>query len=112
MMNYNSAEQGLGDDFGNAFNDKNVRMGKFVYYQMFVFFHLCQHCSPFTGFIRKVYGILSVQLLITFGFVCALSARYYFLYYIFHSFNNISFLFSDGMRDWTKQNTWLLWVSM
>ncbi|KPM04572.1 lifeguard-like protein [Sarcoptes scabiei] len=45
------------------------------------------------GFIRKVYGILSIQLAITFGFVFALSG-------------------SDTARNWTRQNSWLLFVAL
>ncbi|KAH9404623.1 hypothetical protein TYRP_000449 [Tyrophagus putrescentiae] len=68
---YNSAETGTyGQDGFDAFSSKTVRL----------------------GFIRKVYGILSVQLLITLGFVCAFSL-------------------SDGARKWTRQNQWLFWVA-
>jgi len=67
---YNSAEEGqYGTEF-DAFSNKNVRM----------------------GFIRKVYGILSVQLLITLGFVC-------------------TFSLSQETRQWTARNTWLFWLA-
>ena len=67
---YNAAEAGqYGNDF-DAFGSKTVRM----------------------GFIRKVYGILSVQLLITLGFVCVLSL-------------------SEESRKWTRQNQWLFWLA-
>lgn len=70
---YNSAENGEYDSAATygAFSDKNIRQ----------------------GFIRKVYGILSVQLVITFGFVALLSA-------------------SEDSRKWTRSNMWLMWVAL
>lgn len=69
-MNYNS-ESGLGPEF-DTFADKNVRLGKFLEDKVVI---VSLIWFTMLGFIRKVYGILSVQLLLTFGFVCALSAR-------------------------------------
>ncbi len=56
-----------GEGLGRSFNEKAVRL----------------------AFIRKVYGILSVQLLITFGFICI-------------------FAIPDSVRKWSQQNTWVL----
>ncbi|XP_046920356.1 glutamate NMDA receptor-associated protein 1 lifeguard isoform X2 [Dermatophagoides farinae] len=63
-------EAGFGDQF-EGFSSKAVRL----------------------GFIRKVYGILSVQLAITFGFVFAISG-------------------SDKAQEWTRQNSWLMFVAL
>lgn len=70
--NYNP-EAGYGDaaNFENAFSSKAIRM----------------------GFIRKVYGILSVQLAITFGFVLALAGN-------------------ESAKQWTQRNSWLLFVAL
>lgn len=45
------------------------------------------------GFIRKVYLILMMQLLITFGFVCI-------------------FTFSKATQDWVQKNPALLWIAL
>ncbi|XP_027203900.1 glutamate NMDA receptor-associated protein 1 lifeguard isoform X1 [Dermatophagoides pteronyssinus] len=63
-------EAGLADQF-DGFGSKAVRL----------------------GFIRKVYGILSVQLAITFGFVVALSAN-------------------EKAVQWTRQNSWIMFVAL
>jgi FtsH-binding integral membrane protein len=74
---YSAAESGQygtdqydGEGFGGSFGAKAVRL----------------------AFIRKVYGILSVQLLISFGFICV-------------------FAIPEGMRQWSHQNLWVLWVA-
>jgi len=72
---YSAAESGQygyegTDGFGSNFGAKAVRL----------------------AFIRKVYGILSVQLLITFGFICI-------------------FAVPQPVREWSQANTWLLWVA-
>ena len=45
------------------------------------------------SFIRKVYSILTVQLLLTAGL------------------SSLSF-FSDGYRNWIQSNSWMMWVSL
>lgn len=62
-----SPEDGQGIDFDNAFSDKKVRQ----------------------GFIRKVYSILSIQLLISFGSV-------------------LLFTHNDDLRMFAKQNAWIV----
>lgn len=80
MYNYNvgAAEQGqygaTDDAFSSAFSAKAIRMGMLIIIYRFRLL-IIRFVSFRTGFIRKVYGILSVQLLITFGFVAAFSAR-------------------------------------
>jgi len=68
------AQSGYGDgyDGGNmgAFGSKSVRM----------------------AFIRKVYGLLSIQLTISVGFIAV-------------------FVFSDGMKGFARANSWLVWVA-
>jgi FtsH-binding integral membrane protein len=73
---YSAAESGQygdgyeGQGFGTSFGTKALRL----------------------AFIRKVYGILSVQLLITFGFICI-------------------FAIPDSVRDWSRENTWIIFVA-
>ena len=75
---YNEAEEGTyGTDF-DAFSNKSVRHGSLPHHPN----HLTNHpnhltsiFSTHTGFIRKVYGILSVQVIFPLGYVIALSAR-------------------------------------
>lgn len=70
---YNSAEAGTyGQDGFDAFSSKTVRLGESFLKPVFAG---ATNSFCFLGFIRKVYGILSVQLLITLGFVCAFSLR-------------------------------------
>lgn len=45
------------------------------------------------GFIRKVYGILSIQLLVTSAFIAL-------------------FVLHEGVKMWTYRNSWTLWVAM
>ncbi|OTF73177.1 hypothetical protein BLA29_001265 [Euroglyphus maynei] len=63
-------EAGYGDQF-EGFGSKAVRL----------------------GFIRKVYGILSVQLTITFGFVLAIATN-------------------ESASRWTRENSWLMFVAL
>ncbi|CAG2106005.1 unnamed protein product, partial [Medioppia subpectinata] len=74
---YSAAENGQygadtyeGEGFGSSFGTKAIRL----------------------AFIRKVYGILSVQLLVSFGFICV-------------------FAIPDGMRKWSQENIWVLWLA-
>ncbi|CAG2171460.1 unnamed protein product [Oppiella nova] len=67
---YGAGDAYEGQGFGTSFSTKAIRL----------------------AFIRKVYGILSVQLLISFGFICV-------------------FAIPDGMRQWSRENIWVLWVS-
>jgi FtsH-binding integral membrane protein len=45
------------------------------------------------GFIRKVYSILMVQLLVSVGFICL-------------------FMFHEGVKNWTRRNMWFYLVAM
>ncbi|CAG7825552.1 unnamed protein product [Allacma fusca] len=45
------------------------------------------------GFIRKVYSILMIQLLVSVGFICL-------------------FLFHEGVKTWSRRNTWFYLVAM
>ncbi|XP_054169189.1 protein lifeguard 1-like isoform X2 [Oppia nitens] len=74
---YSAAENGQygtdeyeGQGFGTSFSTKAIRL----------------------AFIRKVYGILSVQLIISLGFICV-------------------FAIPEGMRQWSHQNLWVVWVA-
>lgn len=63
--------QGVVDDDYNVFSDKTIRL----------------------GFIRKVYGILSIQLIVTFGAVLVGTT-------------------TKGAQPWLASNVWLMWVSL
>lgn len=69
---YNSnVESGLGGGEFEAFSEKSVRM----------------------AFIRKVYGIVCCQLIVTMAFVVGFSS-------------------SDGARLWADKHDWLVWVAL
>jgi len=59
-----------GEGYGGTFGAKAVRL----------------------AFIRKVYGILSAQLVVTFGFICV-------------------FAIPDTVRQWSHENLWILWLA-
>ena len=70
MFNQDASGEGGGLLAGNsAFSEENVRR----------------------GFVRKVYSILSLQLLVTMGIM--------------------GIFFADSVRDFAMKNTWMMWLS-